>query len=165
MYNCITMIDYSHLKYNKHHYLDGDESLIENYDKAVADTTQTWVCHHRMELEPIRMTMEDLKEKGLYWNRPPEELIFLTHSDHAKLHYTGKNNPMYNKSSWEKCTEEERKIRAEKYSNSMRGKNKGKKMWNNGVVTRFQVECPGEGWFPGMHKKSKEDIRKENATD
>ena len=38
-------------------------------------------------------------------------------------------------------------------------------MWNNGVVTRFQSECPGEGWFPGIHKKSKEDIRKANATD
>ena len=83
------MIDYSHLKYKKHHYLDGDESLIENYGKAIADTTQTWVCHHRRELEPNRMTIEDLKEQGLYWNRPPEELIFLTRSDHAKLHSIG----------------------------------------------------------------------------
>ena len=23
--------------------------LIENYDKAIADKTQTWECHHRME--------------------------------------------------------------------------------------------------------------------
>ena len=23
--------------------------LIENYDKAIADTTQTWDCHHRLE--------------------------------------------------------------------------------------------------------------------
>ena len=99
------------------------------------------------------MTIEDLKDQGLYWNRPPEELIFLTPSDHMKLHSTGKNNPMYNKSSWEKCTEEERKKRAEKYSNSMRGKNIGKKMWNNGVVNRFQVDCPGEGWFPGTIRK------------
>ena len=147
------MIDYEHLKYKKHHYLDGDESLIENYDKALADTTQTWICHHRRELEPTRMTVEDLKEQGLYWNRPPEELIFLTSSDHAKLHYTGENNPMYNKSSWEKCTEEERKIRVQKYSNSMRGKNIGKRMWNNGVVNRFQVDCPGEGWTLGLLNK------------
>ena len=147
------MIDYENLKYRKHHYLDGDESLIENYDKALADTTQTWVCHHRRELEPTRMTVEDLKEQGLYWNRPPEELIFLTQSDHAKLHYTGENNPMYNKSSWEKCTEEERKIRVQKYSNSMRGKNIGKRMWNNGVVNRFQVYCPGEGWTLGLLNK------------
>ena len=24
-----------------------DPSLIENYDKAIADTTQTWEIHHR----------------------------------------------------------------------------------------------------------------------
>ena len=23
-----------------------DPSLIENYDLAIADTTQTWICHH-----------------------------------------------------------------------------------------------------------------------
>ena len=76
------MIDFDHLKNRKYHYLDGDETLIENYDKAIADTTQTWVCHHRRELEPDRKTSEDLKALGLYWNRPPEELIFLTSSDH-----------------------------------------------------------------------------------
>lgn len=26
-----------------------DASKIENYDKAVADTTQIWICHHRSE--------------------------------------------------------------------------------------------------------------------
>ena len=147
------MINYSRLKYRKYHYLDGDETLIENYAEALADTTQTWVCHHRRELEPTRMTAEDLIDQGLYWNRPPEELIFLTNSDHMKLHSAGKNNPMYNKSSWEKCTEEERKIRAAKYSNSMRGKNVGRKMWNNGVVNRFQADCPGEGWTLGLLNK------------
>ena len=27
-----------------------DISKIENYDKAIADTTQTYECHHRLEL-------------------------------------------------------------------------------------------------------------------
>ena len=27
-----------------------DYSKIENYDKAIADTTQTWEVHHKMEL-------------------------------------------------------------------------------------------------------------------
>lgn len=147
------MIDYEHLKYRKHHYLEGDETLIENYAAALSDTTQTWVCHHRRELVPNRLTAEDLKDLGLYWNRPPEELIFLTPVDHTKLHSTGKNNPMYNKSSWEKCTDEERKTRADKCSESMRGKNAGKKMWNNGVVNKFQKECPGEGWKLGLLNK------------
>ena len=28
-------------------YCRDDISLIENYDKAVSDTTQSWHCHHR----------------------------------------------------------------------------------------------------------------------
>lgn len=39
----------------------------------------------------------------------------------------GENNPMYGKDSWAKCTEEERAARIEKFRNSIKGKNKGKK--------------------------------------
>ena len=28
-----------------------DISLIENYEKAIADITQIWVCHHRFEID------------------------------------------------------------------------------------------------------------------
>ena len=28
-------------------YCKDDISLIENYDKAIADNTQVWHCHHR----------------------------------------------------------------------------------------------------------------------
>lgn len=31
-------------------YCRDDIYKIENYDKAIADTTQTWICHHRLEL-------------------------------------------------------------------------------------------------------------------
>ena len=146
MYNII-MIDFDHLKNRKYHYLDGDETLIENYDKAIADTTQTWVCHHRRELEPDRKTVEDLKALGLYWNRPPEELIFLTSSDHWKLHTQGENNPMFGKSSWEKFTEEKKADRKRRYSKSMKGKNVGKKFWTDGKTRVFAKECP-----VGFHK-------------
>ena len=40
---------------------------------------------------------------------------------------SGKNNPMYGKSSWEKCTPEQRADRARRYSQNMKGKNKGKR--------------------------------------
>ena len=30
-------------------YCRDDISLIENYDKAIADKTQVWDCHHRRE--------------------------------------------------------------------------------------------------------------------
>ena len=69
-----------------------DISLIENYEKAITDTTQTWVCHHRDEVKvlPSGMTVissyKDLKENGRYYGRPANELIFLTKSEHIRLH-------------------------------------------------------------------------------
>ena len=60
-----------------------DISLIENYDKAIADDTQTWECHHRRETV---LSRKDLIEIGEYYNRPACELIFLTIKDHNHLH-------------------------------------------------------------------------------
>ena len=66
-----------------------DPSLIENYDKAVADTERLWVCHHRLELDEEGKTVhskQELIDMGMYWKRPASELIFLTVSDHMALH-------------------------------------------------------------------------------
>lgn len=68
-----------------------DISKIDNYEQAVNDKTQTWECHHRAEILPCgRFSAEDLKKFGLYYHRPANELIFLTKSDHTRLHFTGK---------------------------------------------------------------------------
>lgn len=64
-------------------------SLIENYNLAVLDNTQIWCCHHRKEIDEHK-TMQQLKQEGIYYDRPPEELIFLKRSEHQKLHQTGK---------------------------------------------------------------------------
>ena len=67
-----------------------DLGLIENYDKAIADTTQTWECHHRGEVLPCgRFSPNDLKKFGLYYKRPASELIFLTPTAHRQLHFKG----------------------------------------------------------------------------
>ena len=65
-----------------------DISLIENYDKAIADTTQVWHCHHRRE---TIFSKPDLIEIGEYYNRPACELIFLTPNEHHRLHHLGKH--------------------------------------------------------------------------
>ena len=71
-----------------------DLSLIENYDMAIADTTQTWHCHHRGEVLPCgRFSIADLKKFGLYFNRPAAELIFLTPFAHRQLHNKGVPKP------------------------------------------------------------------------
>ena len=75
-------------------YCREDISLIENYDKAVSDTTQFWHCHHRRETIYSR---SGLKEIGEYYNRPACELIFLTPTEHHRLHHLGKPSGMKDK--------------------------------------------------------------------
>lgn len=58
---------------------------IENYEQAKNDDTQIWHCHHKREIDENKSKIQ-LKNEGLYWNRPATELIFLTVSDHRKLH-------------------------------------------------------------------------------
>ena len=77
-------------KHTVDRYCNGDISKIENYDKAVADKDETWHCHHRAEiLLCANVSVETLKKYDLYYNRNPEELIFLTHSEHIRLHDIG----------------------------------------------------------------------------
>ena len=75
-------------KYAKKYCRD-DLSKIENYEKAIADTTQTWDLHHRLELTldgEFALSREQLKMHDMYYNRPYYELIFLTPSEHRRLH-------------------------------------------------------------------------------
>ena len=61
-------------------------SEIENYELAVKDNFVGWVTHHRKEFEDNGYSREELKDKGLYYNRPAKELIFLRAGEHRKLH-------------------------------------------------------------------------------
>lgn len=70
-------------------YCKEDISKIENYDKAIADTTQTWICHHRTAIW-WNCTTKDLIENKCYYHRKACELIFVTESEHKSLHHTGK---------------------------------------------------------------------------
>ena len=147
-----------------------DISLIENYDKAIADTTQTWHCHHRRE---TIFSRKDLIEIGEYYNRPACELIFLTKIDHQRLHHLGKqpseesckkmSEARKGKPSWMKGkhhSEESRK----KISEARKGKHfseehkrklsdvqKGTHWYNNGVKSTRAKECP-KGFVKGKIK-------------
>lgn len=74
-------------------YCSEDPSEIENYAQAVADTTQTWHCHHRRGLK------ENLHKDGEYYNRPASELIFLPPAKHLSIHSIG-NTCAKGKKSW-----------------------------------------------------------------
>ena len=66
-----------------------DLSKIENYDKAIADKTQTWHLHHRLELTldgEFALSRDQLKMHDMYYHRPYYELIFLMPAEHIRLH-------------------------------------------------------------------------------
>ena len=79
------------LKFTKRCCIDSI-TLIENYEKAINDTTQCWVLHHRKEIDE-GLSVKQLIEQNLYFHRPPTELIFLTKSEHISLHHKGKKIP------------------------------------------------------------------------
>lgn len=75
-----------------------DYTNIENYEQALNDDTQMWEVHHRLETHfsdgierPVnaRLSMEELIALDVYFDRPPEELIFLTKVEHCSLHFRG----------------------------------------------------------------------------
>ena len=96
---------------------------IENYEAAKKDNFVGWEVHHRLETHNsdgerrlVDITRDELLALGMYYNRPADELIFLTISEHSRLHMKGKRR-----------SEETRK----KISSAQKGRpawNKGKKM-------------------------------------
>ena len=75
--------------YNAKWFCSEDVSLIENYNQAIADEEKMWDIHHRRECDENGRTLftrTQLKEMGLYYNRPASELIFVTRSMHWKIH-------------------------------------------------------------------------------
>ena len=76
-------------EHNAKWFCSEDISLIENYHQAISDEEKMWDIHHRRESDSEGRTLftpKQLKEMGLYFNRPAAELIFVTRSMHLKLH-------------------------------------------------------------------------------
>ena len=77
-----------------------DISKIENHELAKRDNFKGWVIHHRLETHTsegerrlVDISREELKALGMYCHRPSEELIYLTKSEHQKLHHKGRPGP------------------------------------------------------------------------
>ena len=75
------------------YYCSEDISLIENYEKALADNFKGWCIHHRLETHnfdgtrrKIDLSKDDLLALDLYLYRPANELIFMRNEDHMSLH-------------------------------------------------------------------------------
>lgn len=147
---------------------------IENYEEAVNDTTQIWDCHHRLETHNsdgerrfVDLSRAELLTLDMYYHRPSEELIFMTHSEHHLLHNKGKTpwNKGYKGMPGHKHSEETKQRMSENNSRYWKGKtlseetkmkmsesHKGRHWYNNGIENAFTFECP-EGFVPGMLQK------------
>ena len=82
--------------YWKARYVKGGRfDLIENYDKALKDNFEGWTIHHRLEIHDDYVnTRHELIIMNLYYNRPPEELIWLRLPDHIRMHNIVRNNKL-----------------------------------------------------------------------
>ena len=128
-----------------------DYENIENYERAKADNFVGWVCHHRLqtwtsdgERRLVDISRKELKALGLCYNRPAEELIFMTASEHMSLHNRGKTSHRKGK----KLSEETRN----KISETLRGHlpwNKGKKLSEEHKQKLSEVHKGKQTWMKG----------------
>lgn len=145
---------------------------IENYGFAISDEKHMWECHHRLETHfsdgterprNAQLSQAELKALDMYYDRPPEELIFLTKSEHRSLH---------SKILGKKWTNEQR----EKHSKLLKGRPnvggdriQGKKWYTNGFINVREYECPpyfrpGRVGMPKGRKHSEETRKKLSAS-
>lgn len=152
-----------------------DFEAIVNYEAAKKDNFKGWLCHHRLqtwtsdgERREVDITEAELIALDMYYNRPAEELIFLTTSEHNKLHHIGRHHTeeikkriseaskgrLHSDESKKKMseahknkpkTEEHRK----KIAEAARINSTGRHWYNNGKENKFCYECP-DGFIPGM---------------
>ncbi len=113
-----------------------DWTEIENYEKAITDKENMWVCHHRWETnDPERpCTKAELIEAGHYYNVPAFDLIFLTKSEHAKIHKLSSFRGKHLSEEYKKSLSEAQKGKhhSEETKKKMSESHKGKEIWNKG---------------------------------
>lgn len=95
MYNVMKGIEQMINEENVKKFCCEDITTIENYEQAINDQSQTWHCHHRLEIQDggTRFSSKELIANKLYYHRPASELVFLTRSEHRRLHQKGKPSP------------------------------------------------------------------------
>lgn len=73
-----------------------DYTCIENYEEAVCDGSQTWICHHILgEI----LTRQQLLDHDFYYDIPPCMLKFVTRAEHTRLHNMNRSEVTHRKLS------------------------------------------------------------------
>ena len=140
---------------------------VENYQKAKKDNFKGWHCHHRLETHTPEgkrrgedIGYKELQALGMYYNRPADELIFLTSREHKAFNKGKKRSEearrrMREAKKGKHLSEEtKKKIGETKKGNTYAKGNtntKGTHWFNNGKINIMSKECP-PGFVPGMLK-------------
>ena len=159
-------------KKNLKSYCSEPLELVENYKQAEADDFEGWCIHHRLEIQQdgTRVSAQELKDNGLYYDRPSNELVFMRKLEHHRLHWIGNTfnigkqlsaetrQKMSEAHKGKRHSAEARKKIAEAFkgkhqTQESRQKNslshKGRHWWNDGVSCKQSRECPGPEWKRG----------------
>ena len=123
-----------------------DISKIENYEKAKANNFEGWNCHHRLETNnsdgekrPVDLLAEELIALDMYYNRPADELIFLTRSEHTIIH---NKNKCFSTETKKKLSDSHKgKHHSEETKNKLSEYNKGEK---NPLYGKHWKTCDGK---------------------
>ena len=136
-----------------------DITLIENYEKAINDKNEVWICHHKLGIE-LKKTVKELIKLNLYFNRPANEFIFLTRSEHFKIHNIRENIP---DSRYKKmCESLKKKFNSEYYHNLFSNNTKGEK---NPMYGHIWTEEEREHARQGALKRDNTNIGKYERTE
>ena len=122
-----------------------DVTKIENYELAKKDNFKGWVCHHKLGLIATGgvcdVDSQDLIDWGIYYNRPADELIFLTRNEHKILHNKGKPSGMKGKHF------------SEEARNKISEANKGKHFGHFSEEHKKNIGEANKGKYKGKHWK------------
>ena len=176
-----------------------DYENIENYEKALKDNFKGWNCHHRLETHNsdgerrlVDITVKELKALGMYYDRPADELIFLSKSEHSSFNkgkpktedvknkisetlkgkLAGEKNPMYGKHHSEATREKISKAEKGKYvSEETRRKlseaSKGNKNMlgkKHSEETKKKIGEKSKGRYPSAETRKKLSAAKKGNT-
>lgn len=134
--------------------------LIENYDKAIK-SPEMWVCHHRKEIDENgrnAFSADDLIDMGEYYHLPPEELIFLSKSEHKALHQAANNK---DKSISREQKLERQRERSKKYREQHKEEinQRARDKWKLDEEYRKRKRENHRKWFERHPEKNKERLK------
>ena len=133
-------------------YCKEDISKIKNYDKAIADTTQVWHCHHMTETW-WNCSAQELIDNECYYNRKACELIFLTPEEHKSLHNKGK---FLSEEHRKKLSEAKKgKLLSEEHRKKLSEAKKGKKRMPFSEEHRRKISEAKKGKVRSVETKNK----------